>query len=86
MIELLGGIVEFAFDVVGMALSLVFDGVGLVFGLLGGLLSLVFTFGWIALAVGLVAVFIRRRKRAARQTAFVDDDGEEFVSYYHQEG
>ena len=86
MIELLGSIVEFVFDVVGMALSLVFDGVGLVFGLLGGLLSLVFTFGWIALAVGLVAVFIRRRKRAARQTAFVDDDGEEFVSYYHQDG
>ena len=86
MIELLGSIIGFAFDIVGMVFSIVFNVIGMVFGLLGGVLSLVFTVGWIALVGAIILTFFRRRRNYTRKTAFVDDNGEEFVSYYHQEG
>lgn len=87
MIELLGSIVGFAFDMVSMAITLVFDVVEFVFGLLGGILSLAFTLGGFALVIALICVFIRRRRRKqeTKETVFVDENGEEFVSYYHQE-
>lgn len=87
MIELLGSIFEFVFDIVGFALTIVFDAFKLVFGLLGGLLSLLLTLGGFALVAALIILFIRRRRKKAqpRQKVFRDHNGEEFVSYYSQQ-
>lgn len=86
MIELLGGIIEFVFEIVGFALTLAFDAVGLVFGLLGGLLSLIMTLGGFALVAALIVLFIRRRtKKQPRQKVYRDHNGEEFVSFYDQQ-
>ena len=88
MIELLGSIVGFAFDMVSLAFTLAFDAVEFVFGLLGGLLSLLMSLGGFVLVIVLAATFIKRRKarkQARPQHIYVDEDGEEFTSYYHQE-
>ena len=86
MIELFAGIFEFIFDMVGLVLGLVFDAIGLVFGLLGGLLSLVCSLGGIILVVVLVRWIVKRRREAKKDPdVLVDENGEEFVSYYAQE-
>lgn len=89
MIELLGSVIEFVFEIIGLAFTIVFDAVGFVFGLLGGLLSLIFSLGGIILVIVLVRAFIKRRSHkqqpSAPQTIYVDEDGEEFVSYYAQQ-
>ena len=85
MIELLGSIVGFTFDVVGMALGLLMDVFGFLFGLLGGLLSLLFSIAALGLGIGLICLIVHRRKkrRKARQP-LVDENGEEFTSFYDQ--
>ncbi len=88
MIELLGTVFEFVMDIVSLAITLAVDAVEFVFGLLGGLLSLLMGLGGFVLLAVLVVVFIKRRnarKNARPQHIYVDEDGEEFVSYYHQQ-
>lgn len=87
MIELLSTIFNFVVDIVSLGVSIALDAVELAFSLLGGLLSLLMGLGGFVLAVVLVCVFIKRRKARKRQQqrVYVDADGEEFVSYYHQQ-
>ena len=87
MIELLGTILEFVFDIISLALTIAFDAVEFVFGLLGGLFSLLLSLGGIVLVVVLVTVFIKRRRarQQKEQRVFVDENGEEFVSFYRQQ-
>lgn len=85
MIELLGTVLGFAADMISLGLSIAFDAVEFVFGLLGGLLSLIFGLGGLVLVIALVCVFIKRRGKKKQTGVFVDENGEEFVSYYHQQ-
>ena len=87
MIELLSTIFNFVVDIVSLGVSIALDAVELAFSLLGGLLSLLMGLGGFVLAVVLVCVFIKRRKarKHQQQRIYVDADGEEFVSYYHQQ-
>lgn len=87
MISFLGGIVEMVFGLVDMVLSLAFGLIEMVFGLLGGLASLLFSLAGFALVIALVVVFIRRRgkKKAEPDGQLVDDNGEVFTSFYHQQ-
>ena len=87
MIELLGTIFSFVMDIIALCVNIVVDAIGFVFSLLGGLFSLLMGVGGIALIVVLVHVFRKRRLRQQQsaQKILVDEDGEEFVSYYHQE-
>lgn len=89
MIELLGTIFEFVFDIIELGVTIAVGAVEFVFGLLGGLFSLLLGLGGIVLVVVLVCIFIKRRRRKERkaqeQRILVDENGEEFVSYYHQQ-
>lgn len=87
MFELIGGIFEIVFSMVGMVLELVFGMISFVFGLLGGIASLIFSLAGVVLLALLVTLFIRRRgkKQEPRRHIYVDEDGEEFTSYYHQQ-
>ncbi len=88
MIELLGNILGFVFDMVGFALDLAFGAVEFVFGLLGGMLSLVFSLGWLAL-IAVVIVFIVKRRKGAQAHAnghiYEETPEEDFVSFYATE-
>ena len=90
MINFLGGIVDFAFDMAGMAIDLAMGAIELVFGILGGIASLIVSVFGLALVVLLAVVFVcrhRRRSRkkdAQRSDVLVDENGETFTSFYHQ--
>ncbi len=88
MIELLGSLVGFVLDMAGMAISFALGIVELVFGILGGIVSLLLSLTGVALVALLAIVFIRRRKKKESATSdgvFVDDEGQEFTSFYHQD-
>lgn len=87
MIELLGTVFNFVVDIISLGLTIALDAVELVLSLLGGLLSLFLGLGGMVLVIVLVCVFIKRRKSRKRQQQriYIDEDGEEFVSYYQQQ-
>ncbi len=94
MLSLIGSIITFVMDMVGMALDLAFGAVGLVFDLLGGLFSLILSMGALGIFIALIFVVRRgsRKKSAghpyeengAAPEKVYDVDGEEFVSFYDQ--
>lgn len=97
MFELIGGIFSFAFGMVKMGLGLAWGAVQFVFGLLGGIFSLLMSLGGFMLAGALIllAVFRRKdyKKRRAQpyadnvdeqETRTYDVDSEEFTSFYDQ--
>ena len=87
MIELLETVFEFVMDVLVFGVSIVVDALELVAGVMGGLFSLLLSLIAIVAIVVLVCIFFRRRrnKQEQEQRVFVDENGEEFVSYYRQE-
>lgn len=93
MIEFIGGIFSFAFGMVKMGLGLAWGAVQFVFGLLGGIFSLIMSLGGFFLAGALILVAILRRKEYKRrraqpyaesETRTYDVDNEEFTSFYDQ--
>lgn len=93
MIEFIGGIFSFVFGMIKMGLGLAWGAVQFVFGLLGGLFSLVMFLGGFILAGALILVaFFRRKEYKQRRaqpyaesgTRTYDVDSEEFTSFYDQ--
>ena len=98
MFELIGSIFSLAFGVIKMGVGIAWSAVQFVFGLLGGLFSLLLSLGGFLLAGALVLLAIFRRsewkKAHARQqahpyaddsdTAAGEENGEEFTSFYDQ--
>ncbi len=97
MFELIGGIFSFAFGMVKMGLGLAWGAVQFVFGLLGGIFSLLMSLGGFMLAGALILLAVFRRKDHKRrraqpyadntdeqETRTYDVDGEEFTSFYDQ--
>ena len=73
MIELLGSIFEFVFDIVGGV-------IGLVFGLAGGIIGLVVRLSLLGALITAITAVVRhiRQKPAA-------PENEEFISYYDKD-
>ncbi len=97
MFELIGGIFSFAFGMVKMGLGLAWGAVQFVFGLLGGIFSLLMSLGGFMLAGALILLAVFRRKDHKRrraqpyadnadeqETRTYDVDSEEFTSFYDQ--
>lgn len=95
MIDLIGGIFSFAFGMIKMGLGLAWGAVQFVFGLLGGIFSLIMSLGGFLLAGGLIllAVFRRREYKQRRSQPYAENsaeekvydvDSEEFTSFYDQ--
>lgn len=87
MIDLMSGIFDMTFGAVEMAFGLVGGVFDFVFGLLGGIVSFFFWLLGIGLALLLLVIFVRRRSRkggANDGSVLVDENGETFTSFYHQ--
>ncbi len=93
MIELIGSIFSFAFGLIKLGFSLAMGAIQFVFGLLGGIFSLLLSVGgfFLAGALILVAIFGRKEKKQSRSHPYeenaekvYDVDSEEFTSFYDQ--
>ena len=94
MFEFIGGIFSFAFGLVKMGVSLAWGAVQFIFGLLGGVFSLVLSLGGALLAGALILLAIFHRKEGKKrshpydedepETRAYDVDKEEFTSFYDQ--
>lgn len=92
MFELIGGIFTFAIDLIKMGASLAWGVVEFVFGLLGGLFSLILSLGGFLLAGALILLAVIRRRNYKKNrhpyeesdTRAYDVDKEEFTSFYDQ--
>ena len=88
LMDILGGFFEMIFGIVEMALELAFGVLDVVLGVLGGVASLIFSVFGVVLVIALVAVFVSRRKKkqkpAQNNGVLVDENGETFTSFYHQ--
>lgn len=85
MIELLGTVFGFVYDILALAISTTFDVIGMVMGFLGGLFSALLGILGIIILIVLLFIFIRRRKKAEAAQRMVDENGVEFSSYYQQD-
>ena len=85
MIAILEFILDFIVSMAGMALTLIVDVCEFTLGILGGIASLLITLAGFAFVLALLAIFIRRRKKAAQSDLLVDENGETFTSFYRQE-